>query len=92
MKFHIENGGYIGTAEWQAPGQVALEMDDEGHRAWFARYFSAEDSFMAGPVESAAMAMHRRDDSPRAFEHSAFRLAAYSYKVRRSDDRAAAHG
>ena len=23
MKFHIENGDYVGTAEWQAPGQVA---------------------------------------------------------------------
>jgi hypothetical protein len=37
------------------------------------------------------MAMHRRDDSPRSFEHAAFRLAAYKYKVRR-EDRAAAHG
>ena len=91
MKFHIENGDYVGTAEWQAPGQVALDMDDDGDRAWFARYFSAEDSFMAGPVESAEMAMQRRDESPRAFEHAAFRLAAYKYKVRR-DDRAAAHG
>lgn len=85
MKFHITNGEYVGTAEWQGPGKVELDMADESHRNWFSRYFAAEDSFMAGPVESAAMAMNRRDESPRAFEHAAFRLAAYSYKVRRED-------
>ena len=85
MKFEIENGRFVGTAEWQGPGRVALEMDDPRDQEWFESYFSAEDSFMAGPVEAAEMEMHRRDASETAFEHAVFRLAAYSFNVRRSE-------
>lgn len=85
MKFEIENGSFTGTAEWQAPGRVALEMDDPDQRAWFERYFSAEDSFMGGSVECGEMHMERRDESPQAFTRAAQMLAAYSYKVRQRD-------
>lgn len=91
MKFEIENGEFVGTAEWQGPGKVALDVQDPKARAFFERYFSEEDAFMAGPVESAEMTHHRRDASERAFEHAAFRLAAYAYKVRRGDGSRGAH-
>ena len=51
MKFEFENGKHLGTAEWQGPGQVAVEMDDPDKKAWFEHYFESEDSYMAGSVE-----------------------------------------
>ena len=90
MKLEIYNGGYVGTAEWQGPGRVALSMSDERERDWFAGYFAAEDSYLTGPVECAEMSSERRDSSEQAFERAAFRLAAYAYTVKRGD--AARHG
>ena len=82
MKFEIENGNFVGTAEWEAPGRVALDMEDEGQREWFERYFTQETSAMEGPVDCADMSHERRDSSPEAFQRAAFDLAAYAYKVR----------
>lgn len=85
MRFEIENGDFVGTAEWTGPGRVVLEMEDPKQKAFFEQYFSGHDSFMSGPVECADMAYQRRDESQEAFEHAAFRLAAFAYKVRRGD-------
>ena len=85
MKFEFENGEYAGTAEWEAPGQVKVEMKDAKTKEWFQKYFKAEDSFMTGPVDCAEMAMERRDESEEAFTRAALALAAYSYQVRRGD-------
>ena len=85
MKFEIFNGDNVGTAEWVAAGHVDLEMDDAGQRAFFERFFSSEDTFLSGPVESAEMTMERRDSSEQAFQRAAFALAAYSYHVRALD-------
>jgi hypothetical protein len=87
VKFEIENGEYVGTAEWEAPGQVAFDMKSDEDRAWFERYFHGEDSFMNGPVEAAEMWSERRDSSPEAFTRAAFQLAAYAYTVRQGDGR-----
>lgn len=85
MKFEIDNGNYVGTAEWQGPGRVRLEVENPDDRRFFERYFAAEDSYMAGPVGSPQMTHDRRDASERAFEHAAFCLAAYAYRVRPDD-------
>ena len=87
MKFEFENGEYAGTAEWEAPGSVKVEMEDPKTRRWFQDYFQAEDSFMTGPVDCAEMTMERRDESEQAFTRAALALAAYSYQVRRGDGR-----
>jgi hypothetical protein len=84
MKFEVENGSYVGTIEWEAPGRVALEMD-EAAKSWFERYFGAEDSFMGGELGDEFMEMERRDSSEEAFNRAAYQLAAYSYKVRARD-------
>ena len=86
MRFEIENGEYVGTAEWQAPGRVALDMKSDTDRAWFERYFRGEDSFMNGPVEAAEMWSERRDASKEAFTRAAFQLAAYAFTVRQGED------
>ena len=83
MKYEIHNGeASVGTAEWKAPGEVALDMSDPAQETWFSRYFSSEDSFMGGSVEAGEMACERPDSSPEAFERAAFRLAGHAYKVR----------
>jgi hypothetical protein len=82
VKVDIYNGEYVGTAEWHGPGEVALHMDSPTERSWFEYYFSAEDSYMGGPVDVGEMSCERRDSSERAFFHAAFRLAAYDYTVR----------
>ena len=82
MQFEIENGDFVGTAEWQGPGRVALDMADAHKRDWFSRYFEAEESVMGGPVDCAEMSSERRDSSEEAFQRAAIQLAAYAYKVR----------
>lgn len=82
MFFEIENGDYVGSAEWQSPGNVALDIPDEKQRAFFERYFSAESSSMAGMVDEAGMVCERRDSSEEAFNRSLFELAGHAYKVR----------
>lgn len=86
MQFEIENGDFVGTAEWQGPGQVALEMEDTHKRDWFSRYFESEDSVMGGPVDCAEMTSERRDASQEAFQRAAIQLAAYAYTVRAKGD------
>jgi hypothetical protein len=85
VRYEINNGDYVGSAEWVAPGNVALYMDDPRERAFFERYFSSEDSHLVGPVESAEMTLESPDESEEAFRRSAFRLTAYSYRVAPAD-------
>lgn len=86
MKFEIENGDYVGTAEWKAPGQVALDMRDDTQRTWFERFFTGETSHMAGPVDSPEMSCERRDSSEEAFQRASYELAARAFKVRAMGD------
>lgn len=85
MKLEIYNGDFVGTAEWQAPGDVKVDMADTETKAWFERYFATEDSCMSGPVECAEMTAERRDASESAFERAAFELAGYAYEVKRAN-------
>lgn len=87
MKFEIENGEFVGTAEWRGPGDVALDMADPGHKSWFERYFAEEDATLGGAIGDEHMSSERRDESEQSFNRAAFQLAAYSYKVRQGDDR-----
>lgn len=89
MKFEIENGEFVGTAEWRGPRDVALDMEDPGQRSWFERYFAEEDSRLGGPVGDEWLSSERRDESEESFNRAAFQLAAYSYKVRQGDGRRA---
>jgi hypothetical protein len=85
MRYELNNGTYVGSAQWLGPGRVSVDVEDPGEREFFERYFSAEDSFLTGPVESAEMTSERRNESEEAFRRAAFRLAAYAYRVTRND-------
>lgn len=82
MKLEIENGRFVGTAEWRQPGVVILDIPDPAERRWFEAYFASEDSYLDGSVECDNLSATRNDSSEQAFAHAAFRLAAYAYKVR----------
>lgn len=85
MRYEIFNGDYVGTAEWVAPGEVAVDVPDPEARAWFERYFATEDSVMAAAGDHDGMTLERRDASEAAFNRAMYQLAAYSYQVRRGD-------
>jgi hypothetical protein len=87
MRFEIENGDYVGSAEWRGPGDVLLDMDDPQQRMWFERFFAEEDASLGGAIGDESMSSERRSDSEQSFNRAAFQLAAYSYKVRQGDDR-----
>ena len=82
MRFEIENGDYVGSAEWQGPGNVALDMQDGKQREFFESYFASESAFMTGLGDDADMVCERRDSSEEAFNRSLFELAGHAYKVR----------
>jgi hypothetical protein len=81
MRYEIDNGRQVASAEWLGPGNVALNVDDPSERAFFERYFSTEDCFLTGPVESAEMTSECGNESEEAFRRAAFRLTAYDYRV-----------
>ena len=87
MKYEIINGDYLGTAEWEGPGRVKLDMPDGKHKQWLEHFFEGEDSVMGGAGEPEGMTHERRDETEAAFNRAAYQLAAYSYKVRQGDGR-----
>ncbi len=86
MRFEIDNGEVLGSAEWRGPGQVQVEMPDAGARAWFEHYFSQDDAYLTGPADAAEMAFGPRNGSEESFQRAAYGLAAYAYKVRAKGD------
>jgi hypothetical protein len=82
MRVEIYDRDYVGSAEWQAPGEVRLDVEDADRRSWFERYFQAEDAFLTGSLGAEEFASERRDSSEQAFARATFNLAAYSYRVR----------
>lgn len=87
MRYEIENGDYLGTVEWQGPGQVDFDIPDGKHRKWLERYFAGHDSVMAPAGDHDGMTYERRDESEAAFNRAAYQLAAYAYKVKQGDGR-----
>jgi hypothetical protein len=86
MRVDIYDRDYVGSAEWQGPGDVRVEVADEGRRSWFERYFQTEDSFLMGSLGAEEFASERRDSSEQAFLRATYNLAAYSYRVRSDGD------
>ncbi|HYI46197.1 MAG TPA: hypothetical protein VE174_12140 [Actinomycetota bacterium] len=87
MKFEVQHGDHVAHVEWQGPGRVALEVEDESQKAFFERYFNTEQSYMAAAGNHEGMTHEKPTDSEAAFNHAMYQLAAYAYKVRQGDDR-----
>jgi hypothetical protein len=87
MKLEIHNGEFVGTAEWQEPGKVAVEVDDPDQRSWFENYFEGEEAYLAGAVGSPEMHVERRDSSQAAFDRAVEELRRYAYTVKSGNDR-----
>jgi len=85
MKLEIHNGEFVGTAEWQEPGKVAVEVDDPDERTWFENYFEGEEAYLGGSVDAPEMQVERRDSSQAAFDRAAEALRRYAYTVRTRD-------
>jgi hypothetical protein len=85
MRFEIENGKFVGTAEYEGSGRVALDVADESQRAFFDNYFRTEEETLSGTVDCPEFNMERPTDSPEAFERAMGRLMAHAYKTRRVD-------
>jgi hypothetical protein len=82
VRFEIENGNYLGTAEWTGPGEVFLDMPDGDEKRWLQRYFSGESVYLGGLVDCPEMIVERRDSSEAAFIHAAFELDKWACTVR----------
>lgn len=82
MRFHIENGSYLGTVEWHGPGHVELDMADETMRSWFHDYFSSEDPALAGTIDCPTYSAEPRDASAGAFARAIAELGTLDYSVR----------
>jgi hypothetical protein len=82
MRFEIENGEYVGTVEWQGPGNVAVEMKTSSEQEFFERYFTSARSQLAAAGDHDGMTYERPCDSEAAFNRALYELSAYAYKVR----------
>jgi hypothetical protein len=82
VRFEIENGKYLGTAEWAGPGDVVLDMPECDEKKWLQQYFSEESVYLAGPVDCPEMVVERRDSSEAAFTHAAYELDRWACTVR----------
>jgi hypothetical protein len=75
FEFH-SNGTRVATAQWEGPGQVSLELPDEGARREFARFFAEEQFYLgSGFGTEDVLQVRRRDWTPWEFERACRELA-----------------
>lgn len=85
MKFRIENGAFVGTAEWRAAGMVEVDATEPTERRFLEQYFRTPYAALGGSVDCPEMQHEDPDSSPHAFERAMNRLAEHEYTVRRVD-------
>jgi hypothetical protein len=70
-EFH-EDGDYVGSAQWEGPGQVRLAVGDRREREFLKEYFAGEMTYLATPFEGDedAFQIRRRDWTPWEFERA----------------------
>jgi hypothetical protein len=85
MKFRIENGAFVGTAEWREAGDVEVDATETAERRFLEQYFSTPYTALGGSVDCPEMQHEDPDSSPHAFERAMNRLAEHEYTVRRVD-------
>jgi len=89
----------VAWAQWEGPGQVALETTDPADREFFREYFSSDVTYLAAHFdgEEDAFQTRRRDWTPWEFERACRGLSRHGFGVRKTatvpaDERPAAAG
>ena len=85
MKFEFNNGTFVGTAEWQAPGRVEFDVPERHQREYLERYFATPYFSLGGAIDCPEMQQEDPESSPEFFARAAHRLAERDYDVRRID-------
>jgi hypothetical protein len=87
MRYEFEGEkGAVGAAQWEGPGQVSLQLQDETARTAFNRFFEREEVYLGsgyGDAESGFQ-VRRRDWTPWEFERACRTFARrQGYRARR---------
>jgi hypothetical protein len=90
MKFRIDNGVFVGTAEWRRAGVVDVDIAEPDERRFLEHYLSTPYSALGGPIDCPEMQYEAPDSSEQAFERAMYRLMEHAYTVRRLDNESAA--
>ena len=83
----FENGTYVGSAQWEGPGQVRLAVPDPDERGFLTEYFAGEVMYLATRFgdDEDAFQVRRRDWTPWEFERACRALAqTRGYRVQRT--------
>ncbi len=80
MRYEFEREGRtVGTALWEGPGQVSVQVDDPVLREEFRRFFATEVTYMSAGFgvddHEEALQVRRRDWTPWEFERACRHLA-----------------
>ena len=65
----------VGAAQWEGPGQVALDLDDEAARPAFDRFFAREEVYLGSGHDGESFQVRRRDWTPWEFERACRNLS-----------------
>jgi hypothetical protein len=94
MRYEFErDGAPVGAAQWEGPGQVALDMQDEKAKPEFTRFFAREEVYLgsgyAEADEDHGLSVRRRDWTPWEFERACKTFARQQgYRARRTPNAA----
>lgn len=64
------DGASVGAAQWEGPGQVALDLEDEANRPAFSRFFEREEVYLGSGHDGESFQVRRRDWTPWEFEQA----------------------
>ena len=90
MRYEFEKEGQpVGAAQWEGPGQVALELSDEEARNTFDRFFAREEVYLGSGHDGESFQVRRRDWTPWEFERACRSFAKqHGYRARRTPNSA----
>ena len=78
MRYEFErDGATVGAAQWEGPGQVAFDLEDENARPAFNRFFEREEVYLGSGYGDAedGFQTRRRDWTPWEFERACMAFA-----------------
>ena len=94
MRYEFERDGTpVCAAQWEGPGQVALELSDQRAEPEFKRFFAREEVYLGSGFgdsdDEHGFAVRRRDWTPWEFERACKTFARkQGYRARRTPNAA----